>query len=91
MKMQTPIPILALVIAFSASLPAFAETDVAQDKSAEPSTKSVAAKSASKPRDTDVMQGLEAPAAGPTARQPEATEPISLPYVTFDGANNPIQ
>lgn len=87
-KVQTIIHTLGLAIALTATLPVSAEERNAQENRAVITVKPVASKAIAQPFDGDVMQGLEAPAAGPAPQKNEGVDPAITPYITYDGAAN---
>lgn len=87
-KVQSIIHTLGLAIALAAALPVSAEERDAQENRAVITVKPVASKAIVQQLDGDVMQGLEAPAAGPAPQKDEEVDPAITPYVTYDGAAN---
>lgn len=85
-KVQTIIHTLGLAFALAAALPVSAEERVIQENRAETTVKPVASKVIAQPLDGDVMQGLEAPAAGLSPQKQVAPDPAITPYITYDGA-----
>jgi len=83
-KVQTIIQILGLAFALAATLPVSAEERGVPEHRAD----TTASKGMSQPLDGDVMQGLEAPAAGPATQKDEGPDPAITPYMTYDGAAN---
>ena len=79
---------IGLVVALTMTLPVTAEERDPQAKATDAITRPATSKASPKPLDNDVLQGLEAPAAGPAPKQQGTAEVPNLPYVTFDGASN---
>jgi hypothetical protein len=85
-KVHTFVHILGIAIALAATQLASAADCGPQENTANASAKPVADKVLAQPLDADVLQGLEAPAAGLAPQKDEGPDPANTPYVTFDGA-----
>lgn len=79
---------IGLVIALAATLPVSADERDAHANPAGVIAQPVTSKAAPKPLDGDIMQGMEAPAAGNATKNQEKEAESGLPYVTFDGASD---
>ena len=84
-NLETILHSIVLSLALAATLPVSADEQTAQNKRADTLKRQVSDKTQTE----DVMQGMEAPAAGTKPKKPEASDSTYLPYVTFDGASNP--
>lgn len=87
-KVQTIVHTLGLAFALAATLPTSAAERGVQGKPADATAKPAADKVIAQPLDGDVMQGLEAPAAGLSPQKEEGADPTFTPYITYDGAAN---